>query len=465
MKSNILDIHNKLKTKEISPIDLVNNAKSIWIKNKSLNSIITPIFPTNLPQFDKDNLLSCILYSLKDNICTKNILTTGGSKFLSTYIPPYDATCYELLQKAKATLISKDSLDEFGLGGVGHYCFTGIVKNPCDPTKITGGSSSGSAVNVKLKMSTFALATDTGDSIRRPASLVGIVGYKPSYGVISRYGVYPYAPSLDHVGILTNYVADCCIVASYLNKKDPKDMTSLELTNSINLQKLQTKNKIKFIVFEKLLSLLDPQYLNEFNKLLNLLRTNGHEICLCKNLSPINEINKIYKILSYMEAYSCYSCLTGLNYGLNVSDDKDNYEQTILKNRSAGFGNEAKKRFTIGAYLTRPDKFIDNVQGAYAIKNKIIAWENALYQNNGDCILMPSVQGPTPSHQQPFAKNNYDDWLTIANFTGSPSITIPFTNINKMPYGITITTKKYDDMNCLNYAYTVEELLQRVKNE
>ncbi len=465
MNSIIIDLHNKLKTNKILPIDLINNAKKIWIKNKNLNSIITPIFSSKLSHFDENNLLSCIPYSLKDNICTKNILTTGGSKFLSTYAPPYNATCYELLQHAGAILLSKDSLDEFGLGGTGHYCFSGIVSNPNDSTKITGGSSSGSAVNVKLKISSFSLATDTGDSIRKPASLVGIVGYKPSYGVISRYGVYPYAPSLDHVGILANYVTDCCIVASYLNKKDPKDMTSIELSDPISLKKLQIKNKIKFIVLENLLSLLDPQYLKEFNKLLILLKKAGHEICLYKGSVPINEVNKIYKVISYMEAYSCYCCLTGLNYGLNVANKNDNYEQTILKNRSAGFGNEAKKRFIIGTYLSRPEKFINNVHGSYAIKNKIIEWEKTLYMNNGDCILMPTVQGPTPSHQQPFAKNNYDDWLTIANFTGSPSITIPFANINKMPYGITINTLKYNDMQCLNYAYTVEELLQRQKNE
>ena len=151
--------------------------------------------------------------------------------------------------------------------------------------------------------------------------------------------------------------------------------------------------------------------------------------------------------------------------GLNVADKNDNYEQTIFKNRSIGFGNEAKKRFTIGAYLTRPEKFADNIQWSYAIKNKIIEWEKSLYSKNGDCILMPSVQGETPTHQQPFAKNNYDDWLTIANFTGSPSITLPFTNINKMPYGISLMTRKYNDMECLNYAYTIEDLLQRQKNE
>jgi aspartyl-tRNA(Asn)/glutamyl-tRNA(Gln) amidotransferase subunit A len=149
-------------------------------------------------------------------------------------------------------------------------------------------------------------------------------------------------------------------------------MTSIELSDLISLKKLQIKNKIKFIVLENLLSLLDPQYLKEFNKLLILLKKAGHEICLYKGSVPINEVNKIYKVISYMEAYSCYCCLTGLNYGLNVANNNDNYEQTIFKNRSAGFGNEAKKRFIIGTYLSRPEKFINNVHGSYAIKNKII---------------------------------------------------------------------------------------------
>ena len=225
MRSNILKIHNDLKNGLITFEDLIKQKYLLLDRYKSCNSVITNLKKDvieNIAKFDKrnlydDNLLYGIPYSLKDNICTKNILTTVGSKFLKNFIPTYSATTYEILQKEGAILLSKDAMDEYGLGGKGEFCFTGCVKNPLDLSKSTAGSSSGSVCNVAMGFSIFAIATDTGDSIVKPSSYVRVIGYKPTYGLISRNGIIPFSPSQDTVGIISKYVMDACIVLYRFN--------------------------------------------------------------------------------------------------------------------------------------------------------------------------------------------------------------------------------------------------------
>ena len=176
-------------------------------------------------------------YSAKDLFSTKGILTTGSSNSLKDYVPFFDATVIKKLKEAGSILINKSACDEFGLGGTGTTCHTGVVKNPWDETRIAGGSSAGSAVAVATGCVRFALGTDTGDSVRKPAAYCGVVGYKPTYGVISRYGVFPFAASLDHVGVFTRNVKEAAMVTDIIKGIDPRDMTSLEtedLTPKLN---------------------------------------------------------------------------------------------------------------------------------------------------------------------------------------------------------------------------------------
>ena len=468
MKSLIIDLHNQLKSGAITPEQLVQRSKDIWLKNKDLNTIITPNFDVKPSKFDPDNLLSCIPYSLKDNICTKGILTTGGSKSMSNYVPPFSATCYELLQVAGATLIAKDSMDELGLGGTGQYCYTGLVKNPNNPERITGGSSSGSVSNVKLGISAFALGTDTGDSIRRPSSLVGTVGYKPTYGAISRYGVYPYAPSLDHVGIITTSVTDAVIVASYVFKHDDKDCTSSNRLNDVKLDNLKANKNIKFVVFKSLLDKVVEPYKTKFLELVEKLKLAGHTVLIAE--SPdlnrhFNDLAKAYRILSYMEGYSCWSNYTGLTYGLNIANEDDDYETTLTKNRTANFGDETKKRFALGAYLTRAEAFEKNMKDCTTLRAILCEVEDNIFNNLGDCIIMPTVHGATPKHDKPFCDSNYADWLMLSNFSGSPSITIPLCKVDGMPFGIALSMSLYKDMQLLCNAYEVENIIEGGNHE
>ena len=459
MKSLILDLHEQLKSGKTTPAQLVANAKALADQYAFTNSIITPIFKADDAKFDENNLLSCIPYSLKDNVTTEGIITTGGSKFLSNYIPPYNASVYGLLKNNGATLLCKDALDEFGFGGTGTHCFTGPVCNPYDKTRRVGGSSSGSVVNVATGVSTFAIGTDTGDSVRRPASLTGVVGYKPTYGAISRYGVMPYAPSFDHVGIISKYVADATIVASYLIKHDPKDYTSTTNIKDVKLENLNQLPKIKFVVMKNIIEMLEQPQQELFNNLLNKLRSAGHTIVEA-NLEKeiLTSIAFAYKVLTYTEGYSCYSNLQGITFGKNAGETNDDYVTSLMKSRTEGIGDEVKRRFVIGAFLTTKDNYQSITLAARSIRHMVQDVQLNLLKQ-GDCILMPTVSGIARTFDNRVAGSNYDDWLMMDNFSGTPGITIPFTKIDNMPWGLTITADVYQDMKLLNIAYTLEQLI------
>lgn len=455
MKSVILDLHNKLKNKEVTASQLVEQAKALAEKNKVINSIITPVFPKEVPEFDENNLLSCIPYGLKDNYTTKGILTTGASGFLKNYIPPFSCTVYELFQKNGAILLAKENLDEYGLGGTGTHSAWGAVCNPVKHECITAGSSSGSVADVALGITTFSMGSDTGDSIRRPASFCGTVGYKPTYGAISRYGILPYAPSLDHCGILCKYVADACIVASYIFRCDYKDATSTYLITDVQLENLKKLNKIKFLVIKNFLKFHSPEKLEKFNQLLEKLKSLGHEIVYEDfNLDLLDSVMFTYRVISYVEGWSCYSNLTGIIFGQDYSKPEDNFERMLYANRTLGFGGELKRRFVIGAYLSDAKNFSQMSKVARQIRRLIILEELKLLKQC-DCILMPTVHNTAPLKDQSDG-SLYDDWLIISNFSGTPSITIPFTKINGMPWGLTLVCDVYKDMKLLNCAYTLE---------
>ena len=223
---NILEIHKALENGTITSEELVNESlnKSREVQEK-YNAFVTII--DDAKGIDvTDSLVSGIPFGVKDNFSTKDILTTGSSNTLNNYVPIFNATAVEKLLNAGAVITNKTVLDEFGLGGTGTTGHTGVVKNPWDRTRMSAGSSAGSACAVAAGVYPFALGSDTGDSIRKPAAYCGIVGYKPTYGMISRFGLFPFASSLDTVGVLTRSVEDAAIVTDVMKGKDSHDMTT-----------------------------------------------------------------------------------------------------------------------------------------------------------------------------------------------------------------------------------------------
>jgi len=231
MNKSIKELHELLASGKVTSDELVKESlkRSHEVQSK-YNAFVTILDDTKGVEV-KDNLLSGIPYGIKDNYSTKGILSTGSSNTLKDYVPFFTATAIENLEKSGAVAVNKTVMDEFGMGGTGTTGHTGIVLNPWDKTRMCAGSSAGSACAIACGVYPYATGSDTGDSIRKPAAYCGIVGYKPTYGMISRYGLFPFASSLDHCGVLTRSVEDAAIVVDSMKGKDEKDMTSWDSSN------------------------------------------------------------------------------------------------------------------------------------------------------------------------------------------------------------------------------------------
>lgn len=471
MKSEILSLHGKLINNEIAINELINQSKLKYQKNISNNDVITPTYESAIEQAKEyqelisqnhNNLLFGIPYTLKDNISTSNIKTTGGSKFLDNYFPPFDATVFTLLKKANGILVSKTNCDEFGMGGTGLSSGYGYVHNVFNHQRIVGGSSSGGANQVANGVVSFAITSDTGDSIRRPASFVGEVGFKPTYGSISRYGVFPYAPSLDCVGINAKTVSDCAIVAQNVVKFDDKDSTSIHVKENEFFNNLTTLKNIHINVISGIDAYLNKEVIDAYHKAIDILKRNG---CIIKEVNIAQDILAIilptYMTISYGESSSCYANLTGINFGLNVGGNS--YQEMILKNRSKGIGKEVIRRLVIGELLTNKENFHSIFMHAKRVRTLLINTYNELIKD-GDCLLLPGASSIAPLIEdvinKKFKTTYADDLLTLANFAGAPSITIPFTKINDMPFGLNINCLAFQDQKALNIAYSLESIFE-----
>ena len=468
-KSKILNLHDKLINKQISIKEVVSQMQKNFDNFKHTNSIITntmDLIDVNALQSkldeNKDNLLFAIPYTLKDNIATKNIRTTGGSEFLRNFVPPYSATVYKLLNEQNAILLGKANLDEFGIGNSGLTTAYGEVCNYYDNSRITSGSSSGSVNSVAADFGLFSIGTDTGDSIRKPSSYVGTVGFKPSYGAISRYGVYPYAPSLDHVGIIADYVTDIAIVAQYVFKHDENDFTSYDLENKY-YENLKPFAKPKIAIFDGVEEFLEPDVLKEYNRVIQLLKDNG--VIIEKNKVDwklMETLYMTYKYISYPEALSCYHNFTGATFGTNFDKSANNFKEMTTINRTKGFGKEVKYRFIYASLVDRFENFHECLNKARKATRLYAQFVNNIFDKY-DAYLIPCASSIAPTTKEfkdhIYHLNVVDDLLMLANFCHTPSITLPTTFINKLPWGINLNCKKYQDQKLLNIALKVEEIL------
>ncbi|AGM26511.1 aspartyl/glutamyl-tRNA amidotransferase subunit A [Spiroplasma syrphidicola EA-1] len=469
----VKELHEKLVAKEITPSAVIKDSIAKLKKYQVLNATVTELetIATNFAaQLDNSpilpgDFLAAIPYVAKDNFATKGILTTASSKILSNFVPTYESTVTELLKKEQAILVAKTALDELGMGGHGLYAYTGDVLNPWDLIRITGGSSSGSAALVASGVVPFALGTDTGDSVRKPASYCGIVGFKPSYGLISRFGVIPYAPSLDTVGYFTRSVVDSAIILDYLAKNDHQDATSLASSEKDYYQNLTTDLKgKKFAYFPFVHKQLSPELKTAFNELFVKLREQGVEICeatfpeqLLKTLLPV------YMIISYAEAISTHSALDGINFGLRVPGET--YEDVMINSRVSGFGRVVKRRYAIGSYALSKDNQTLLFLKAKRVRRLIVDELTKVFANY-DILLLPSATTVAPKISDVKAHTlteedlefYFDDLLVLANMMGNPSITVPLTLVDGLPVGVNINAKPFADQIVLNASLLIEEI-------
>ncbi len=464
----IESLHEKLKNKEINSEDLIKDTlKKASIVQKEYNAFVT-ICNDAFAKEVTDNVLSGIPFVAKDNLSTKDILSTASSNTLKDYVPFFDATIIKRLKEQNAVLIGKTAMDELGMGGTGTTAHTGIVKNPWDKTRITAGSSAGSAVAVATGLVTYALGSDTGDSIRKPAAYCGIVGYKPTYGAISRFGLFPFASSLDHVGVMTRNVRDAAIVTESVLGIDELDMTSIDLeknlvsslTNSVKGKKLfYIKNLIDINSYPNPTNEL-KEILNEFNKLLDLCKKLGitvEGVSIDENL--LNAIYPTYVCISCAEATSNDSNLTGIIFG--PRSEGNNYIEMIKNHRTEGFSELIKRRFIIGSYVLQKENQEKYFLNAKRVRRLIVDKMNDLFEKY-DGMIMPASGSVAPKIEKTneiISGNNQvlENYMAIGNFGGFPSITIPNGFVSGLPIGINITGKVKDDANILSIAYNLEQ--------
>lgn len=471
MDKGIKELHELLKSGKIKSSDLAlySKEKSYEVQSK-YNAFVTII---DNPSDKKvtDELVSGIPFGVKDNLATKDILTTGSSNTLKDYIPIFNATVVENLLNKGAIISNKTVLDEFGMGGTGTTGHTGAVLNPWDKKRICGGSSAGSACAVACALYPYALGSDTGDSIRKPASYTGVVGFKPTYGMNSRYGLFPYASSLDTVGVLTRSVEDAAIVTDAMKGQDSKDMTSWDSSN-IHLTNSLTKDitgKKLFYIKElvnkdnfKDSSLEVKSTIDNFYSTIEKFKSLGveiEEISIDKEL--LEAINATYLVISNAEATSNMSNLTGIIFG--PRSNKDNINEMIKDYRTNGFSPLIKRRFVIGSYVLQKENQERYFKNACRVRRMIVDKFKKLFENY-DGMIMPGMSSPAKHIDETKNKITYadellDSYLVIANFGGFPSITIPSGFVNNLPVSINITSNCYQDELVLNLAYQLENIM------
>ena len=461
------DIRNGLDSGKVTSDKLFEEAVNKAYKYQDVyNSFVTIMDKKD--EVCSNSILSGIPYALKDNISTKGILTTASSNILKDYIPLYDATIYKKLKNSGAVLMGKTVLDELAMGGTGTTGHTGIVRNPWNKDRMIGGSSAGSAASVALGIVPFAIGSDTGDSIRKPAAYGGIVGYKPTYGRISRYGLFSFASSLDHVGVFARSVKDVSYVMDVVKGHDDKDMTSLPDEDVSYVSELDNDVSGKKLFYIKEAIEID----NGNNELKEIISNFKSVLEKCKELGMIVEevsfdkelleaIYPVYNVISCAEATSNNSNLTGIPFGNRV--DGKNVNDIMMNTRTNGFSELIKRRFVIGSYVLQKENQERLFLNACRVRRLIVNRMNELFEKY-DGLIMPTSGNIAPLFDDASDKLSDEylilgNHLVIGNFGGFPSISIPSGFVSDMPVSVNITGRAKEDSLVLNMANKVESLL------
>lgn len=466
----IMDLRKDLDESKVTSEKLFKESNEKAHKyQEEYNSFVTIIDEYN--HIESESLISGIPYALKDNFSTKGILSTSSSNILKDYVPVYDATVYKKLKEAGAVLVGKTVLDELAMGGTGTTAHTGIVRNPWNKERQIGGSSAGSAASVALGIVPFSIGSDTGDSIRKPAAFGGVVGFKPTYGRISRYGLFAFASSLDHVGCFTRCVKDAAIVTDILKGKDERDMTSLPnedikyidmLENDIKGKKLFYIKEITDVELYKDAGSETLEILNKFKETIEKCKKIGFEV---EEISFDDKILKAiypsYMVISCAEATSNNSNLTGIPFG--PRGEGNDINEIMFDARTKGFSELIKRRFILGSYILQKENQERLFKNAQRLRRIIVDKINELF-NNYDGMILPASGGIAPTFDSEIDRMSdryliLENHMAIANFGGFPSITIPNGIVNDMPIGINITGPQFKDGETLNIAYKIEETL------
>ena len=395
----------------------------------------------------------------KDIFCTKGVLTTCGSKMLSNFNAPYSSTVYDKLDKKGMVMLGKTNMDEFAMGSSNETSYFGPVKNPWNIEYVPGGSSGGSASCVSAELAPIATATDTGGSIRQPASLCGLTGIKPTYGRVSRYGMIAFASSLDQGGVIAKSAEDAALILEAMSGHDPKDSTSLnldrpDLTKNLDKPIKGMKMGLPKEFFEKEMA---PYVMKSIEDALEVYKSLGAEIVEI-SLGNINLSLPIYYIIAPAECSANLSRYDGVRYGYRCEDPKD-IEDLFMRTREEGFGAEVKRRILIGTYALSAgyyDAFYLKAQKC----RQLVANDFSEAFKSVDVILSPTTPGTSfksgEKTHDPIEMYLQDIFTIPANLAGLPGLSIPCGEHNGLPLGMQLVGNSLEESKILRFAHSYQ---------
>ena len=463
------EIHSLLVDKKITPVDLVKESLARIEENKDLNAFITINDKaieeaSNLGEVDKDNLFFGIPIAIKDNIMTKDLRTTCASKMLEKFIPIYDATVIKKIKDAKMIIVGKTNMDEFAMGSTSRTSYFGAPKNPVDKTLIAGGSSGGSAACVASNETFLALGSDTGGSIRQPASYTGIVGMKPTYGRISRYGLVAFASSLDQIGTMTRNVLENAKLLNVLVGEDNKDLTSAKKEREDFTRKINTSVKgLRVAVPNYFMSDIVADEIREGIKNVIKFLEENRVVVDYVDMKYLDQAVTLYQVIAMGEASSNLARFDGVRYGYRT-ENYDNLEEMYLKTRQEGFGREVKRRIMVGSYLLSGANAKVYYDKALSIRDDIKKEFDKVFANY-DLVIGPvttTTAYKLDSDMSDPMKSFLDDVLVIpVNMAGLPGLSLPVAPKSSKPYGLHIIGNSFDEATIYQLASFIEGRYQR----
>jgi len=416
--------------------------------NKELNAYI-----------GMENVGEGVPIAIKDNIQVKDWSVTSGSKILQGYIAPYNATVIEKLQAAGLSPFGRTNMDEFAMGSTTESSFYGKTQNPHASDRVPGGSSGGSAAAVGAGLAIAALGSDTGGSIRQPAAYCGIVGMKPTYGRVSRYGLGAYASSLDQIGPMTQNVEDAAILYDIISGSDEKDSTNAMRDDKV-VPNLNAERKLTIAVLPKYIENASDDVKKAYEKAIEVLKAQGHTIVEKEMMDAKYDISAYY-ITATAEATTNLGRYDGIRYGNRV--DGNNLEETFINTRSEGFGDEVKRRILLGNFVLSSGYY-----EAYYVKAQktrhLIKDEYAKIFNDVDLILSPVAPSVAPKFgalANPMDMYLSDLYTISVNLAGLPALSLPIMkNSEGMPVGLQLIAKAYDEQTLFDGALSLEQAVE-----
>ncbi len=470
MNKSISELHSLLVKGEVTASDLVEDCIA-RIEKDPCNCFEAKAYDqarkeaARTTEVKEDEYLKGIPFLCKDNYSTKGIETTASSNILNGYVPLYDATLVTRLKRAGMILVAKTSMDELAMGGTGTTSHKGVTTNPYDHQRIAGGSSSGSAAAVALGIAPFATGSDTGDSTRKPASNTGIVGYKPTWGRVSRYGLFPFATSMDTIGYFTRNVMDASYVLSAIAGHDKNDMSSSSRKKEKYEEYVLKRKTLKRVGYFKAVmeDLNDGPIKESWVSLLDSLRAQGYEVIEYDYPRELlNAIYPVYMIISCAEATSNNANLDGIRFGPRPEGTQKTYQEYMTEARTAGFSDLIKRRFVIGSFSLLSANQDEMFSRAQKARRLIVENMNDFFDSI-DYLIQPAAYHIPPRIDELSSKwsaepDFLDNILVIGNFGGYPSITLPMTYDSGMPIGINVTGRIFEDGYVFGMANEIEKL-------